>query len=52
MLNNIDEETRKRLMALRSGHYSGRVSALCNDLVEDVEVEDVPAVLVKREGRR
>ena len=51
MLNDTDEETSKRLMAVRSGRRSGRASAAI--LRKDAEVEDVPPALDKREaGRR
>lgn len=50
MLNDTDEETSKRPMAVRSGRRSGRASATI--LRKDAEVEDVPAVLGKREAGR
>jgi hypothetical protein len=51
MLSPTDEETNKRLMAVRSGRRSGRASATI--LRKDAVVEGVPPALDKREaGRR
>jgi hypothetical protein len=50
MLSDTDEETSKRLRAVRSGRRSGRASATI--LRKDAEVEDVPLVLEKEAGRR
>ena len=50
MLSDTDEETNKRLMAVRSGRRSGRASATI--LRKDAVVEDVPPLLDKREVGR
>jgi hypothetical protein len=51
MLNDTDDETSKRPIAVRSGRRSGRASATI--LRKDAEVEDVPPASDKREvGRR
>jgi len=46
MLSPTDEETNKRLMAVKSERRSGRASATI--LRKDAVVEDVPPGLVKR----
>jgi hypothetical protein len=50
MLNDTDEETSKRPIAVRSGRRSGRASATI--LRKDAEVEDVPPALEREAGRR
>jgi hypothetical protein len=51
MLNDTDDDTSKRPIAVRSGGRSGRASATI--LRKDAEVEDVPPASDKREaGRR
>jgi hypothetical protein len=50
ILSDTDEETSKRLMAVRSGRRSGRASATI--LRKEVEVEGRPSGLDEKEGER